>query len=230
MKIHFLGTSASWPLPRLGCSCRICKSSDYKDRRTRSQLLINDKLLLDAGPDTYLHLRKIDPTKLTACIITHKHWDHAAGIADLEKIYNLKKPIQIIRTSGLAKKLKVNGLKIDIFPVEHGKTPTVGVKITQDKKSVVYAPDIRTMPAESAKLCKNSNVLIIGGSSLSLKGRAKGHETIQEGILLAKKLGAKQVYFTHIGHATGKHGELENFVKNKGSNIHIAFDNLIVEI
>lgn len=226
MKVKFLGTSAGWPLPRLGCRCEICRSSDPKDRRTRSQLLVNDVLLLDAGPDTYLHLRKIDPVKIAACIITHKHWDHVAGIADLEKIYNRDKPIQIIKTRGLAKKFKIDGLKIDVFPVEHGKTPTCGIRVQDGRKTLIYAPDIRILPAGSVKFCKNVNVLIIGGSSLYEKGRAKGHQTILEGVVLAKKLKTKQVYFTHIGHATGKHSQLENFVKTKGLNFHIAFDGL----
>src|SRR3989344_9003848 len=56
MKVKFLGTSAVWPLPRLGCNCELCSSVDPKDTRTRTQLLVNDTILLDAGPDTYHHL------------------------------------------------------------------------------------------------------------------------------------------------------------------------------
>src|SRR3989344_7606439 len=56
MKIEFLGTSAGWPLPRLGCKCELCSSTDPKDTRTRTQVLVNESILLDAGPDTYRHL------------------------------------------------------------------------------------------------------------------------------------------------------------------------------
>ena len=70
MKIKFLGTAAGWPLPRLGCNCQICISKDPKDTRTRTQILINDYLLLDAGYDTYLHLKNnIQASKLKACAI-----------------------------------------------------------------------------------------------------------------------------------------------------------------
>jgi len=45
MKILFLGTSAGWPLPRLGCQCEICQSKDPLDTRLRPSVLVNDKIL-----------------------------------------------------------------------------------------------------------------------------------------------------------------------------------------
>lgn len=90
MKIKFLGTSAGWPLPRLGCKCEICISKDPKDTRTRTQVLINGKVLLDAGPDTYRHLLKEDISKLQAILISHEHPDHILGLWDLPHIYGRK--------------------------------------------------------------------------------------------------------------------------------------------
>ena len=81
MKIKFLGTGASEAIPSMFCTCDICKRSlqaGGKNIRTRSQSLVDDKLLIDFPPDTYLHfLRdKIPLSKIHTCIITHNHSDH----------------------------------------------------------------------------------------------------------------------------------------------------------
>ena len=88
MKIKFLGTSAGWPLPRLGCRDQVYTSLDPKGKRTRSQALINERLLLDVGPDTYVHLNApdINPTTIEYAAITHEHPDHTYGLWDLGHI------------------------------------------------------------------------------------------------------------------------------------------------
>lgn len=226
MRIKFLGTSAGWPLPRLGCRCEICTSIDPKDKRTRSQILIDETILCDAGPETYQHLVGCDPTKIRVCIITHKHHDHLAGLWDLQKIYNLAQPIQIIKAKGKLERFKINSFSLTLFLVKHSESiPTCGILIEKDGKKVVYAPDFREMSKKSSEMVRGAKVLIIGGSSLTEKGRAKGHQTIEEGIILAKNLKAKAVYFVHIGHKTDKHKFLERYLRQKaGHNFHIAFD------
>ena len=55
MKLHFLGTGTSIGVPQMGCSCRVCRSEDPRDKRLRcSALLETDDhrlILIDCGPD-----------------------------------------------------------------------------------------------------------------------------------------------------------------------------------
>lgn len=55
MKLHFLGTGTSIGVPRMGCSCSVCRSADPRDKRLRcSALLETDDhrlILIDCGPD-----------------------------------------------------------------------------------------------------------------------------------------------------------------------------------
>ncbi len=81
MKIQYWGTAAAEGVPGIFCNCETC-SLARRDKgrkvRTRSQVLINDDLLIDFGPDTYAHTLKydFDLSRLEHVIITHPHEDH----------------------------------------------------------------------------------------------------------------------------------------------------------
>src|SRR3989344_5801294 len=248
MKIKFLGTSAGWPLPRLGCKCEICKSVDPKDTRTRTQILVNDSILLDAGPDTYHHLKTVDPTKIQAILISHAHLDHIMGLWNITHVYNGYKPINVFITQPVlnevrkfisihGQNLKINivkpnqsflieNVKIEYFPVIHGKTAAYGIKI-KDNKIFTYITDFNRILPSQEKVVKYSDILAIDGSTLSKVGQGPGHISITDGITIAKNLKAKQIFFIHIGHKTGTHVFLEKYLKqNAGFNFHIAYDSL----
>lgn len=81
MKIQFLGTAAAEGLPALFCDCENCKRASMlggKNIRTRSQSIIDGKILIDFPADTYLHYltHKFDLPSIKHCIITHGHSDH----------------------------------------------------------------------------------------------------------------------------------------------------------
>lgn len=82
MKITFLGTGASEGIPALFCNCKLCREArEKKIFHTRSQVLINDDLLIDFPPDTYyrsLHFGvRLD--KIENVLVTHSHSDHLYG-------------------------------------------------------------------------------------------------------------------------------------------------------
>ena len=81
MKVKFLGTIAAEGGPALFCNCAYCKEAQRrggKDIRTRSQILINDDMLVDFPADTYMHKLQynIDMSKIKYLLITHSHHDH----------------------------------------------------------------------------------------------------------------------------------------------------------
>lgn len=248
MKVKFLGTSAGWPLPRLGCHCEICTSRDPKDKRTRTQLLVNDSILLDAGPNTYEHLKNEDPRKIKAILISHEHPDHTMGFWDLSHIYNGYNPIDVYLTlplvapvrryigpEGQHLKIKIvkpndpfyiDHVKIEYFPVIHGRTPAFGIKL-KESKIFVYITDFNRILPSQEKTVKHADYWAIDGSSLGKIGQGPGHISIQDGIRIAKKYRIKHTYFIHIGHKTGTHKFLEKYLKgNAGRNFHIAYDGL----
>lgn len=81
MKIKYLGTAAAEGIPAIFCECENCIKSRVlggRNIRTRSQAILDDKILIDFPADTYLHFLRdsIPLTKIKTCIITHSHEDH----------------------------------------------------------------------------------------------------------------------------------------------------------
>ena len=59
MKIKYLGTAAAEGWPALFCDCPSCQKARElggKNIRTRAQAVVDGRLLIDFGPDTYLHV------------------------------------------------------------------------------------------------------------------------------------------------------------------------------
>jgi len=251
MKILFLGTSAGWPLPRLGCDCEICKSKDPRDIRLRPAVLINDSILIDAPPDIYHQLTvfSLQPSAISHLLLTHAHPDHILGFYDLTHLYNRKeKEPKLITTQEVLNGLRqthrfsiapfkpeiivpketmvIDNIKIALYPVHHNHTPCYAIKM-KGEKIFLYIPDIKRLPRSERKPFRGVNLLVLDGSSLGKRGQTRIHQSIEEGIRLAQELHPKLCYFTHIGHITGTHKDLEKFVqKNGGRNFHIAYDGL----
>lgn len=255
VEILFLGTSSGWPLPRLGCKCEICSSSDPKDQRSRPAILVNRSILIDAPIDIYSELKRnsINVKNLTHIAITHGHDDHVFGLYDLSHVYNLKEKITLIATPGvLATMRKLVGISLQAFkiceakpfekvplgndsmltflPVEHGEIETYGIKV-KAPKPIFYAPEFRRLRPSSKKEIGDIDLAIIDGSSKTGFGQAKGHETIEEGVRLGKEIRAKKIFFTNIGHKTDRHEGLVKFVKEiGGEKFGVAFDGLEVKV
>lgn len=86
MKIRFLGTGTSTGIPQIGCKCRVCTSSDPRDRRLRTSALFNvsgKNILIDCGPDFRQQILEAGADRLDAVILTHKHYDHIAALDEL---------------------------------------------------------------------------------------------------------------------------------------------------
>lgn len=80
MKYKYYGTAAAEAIPAIWCDCDTCERARKKGGRnimSRSQQTIDDKLLIDFSPDTFMHITMGLPIRdIHTCIITHDHSDH----------------------------------------------------------------------------------------------------------------------------------------------------------
>ena len=59
MRFQYLGTAAAEGFPAIFCNCEYCQNARRlkgKNIRTRSQAIIDEKLLLDFPAETYYHV------------------------------------------------------------------------------------------------------------------------------------------------------------------------------
>ena len=105
MKIKYFGTAAAEGFPGMFCKCEVCeraRQAGGRNFRTRSQALIDGKLLIDFPPDTYMHVLYggLDLAAVNSCIITHGHSDHLYA-SDLEMRKHGLPIIQRARAAGV---------------------------------------------------------------------------------------------------------------------------------
>jgi phosphoribosyl 1,2-cyclic phosphate phosphodiesterase len=239
--IEVLGTSAAWPIPRLGCGCAQCTSPDPRDRRLRPSLLIDRRVLVDAGPDAYAQLIRAGAVP-EQVVLTHHHHDHTLGLHALAKLGRIplhctkecEKGVRAIfprldfrvmhMTPGVPVELGED-LRMQAFDVDHSSnTRTMGLRFGDAAgRSLAYLPDFAELPG--SKLARGADVAMADGSTRTRPVR--GHLPMSETVAAAGKLRAGRILFTHIGHRTGTHAELEEWLPD---GIGVAHDGLTVEL
>ena len=97
MKVTFLGTGTSQGVPVIACDCEVCSSIDFRDKRLRTSIHIENEglsLVIDSGPDFRQQMLRERISHLDALIFTHEHKDHTAGMDDV-RAFNFKQKMDI---------------------------------------------------------------------------------------------------------------------------------------
>lgn len=86
--LTFLGTGTSVGVPMIGCDCDTCRSTDPRDKRTRSSVWCRTPeaaWVVDTGPDFRAQCLREGVRHLDAAIYTHPHMDHLTGFDELRR-------------------------------------------------------------------------------------------------------------------------------------------------
>lgn len=251
MKLKFLGTGTSQGIPVIGSTHPVCLSTNPKDKRLRSTVMITDddgkKILIDCGPDFRQQMLTNQESNVDALLITHEHNDHIIGLDDLRPIiFQKRKDISIYCLSRVGKEIQNRfpyAFTEDKYPgapsfeiKEIGNEPFIieNTEITPIQvihyklpilgykfKNLAYITDASFISEEEQEKLKNLDVLII--NCLRKDEPHVAHYILPEILELVEKLQPKTTYLTHISNRFGFHDEIESMTPE---NVHPAYDGL----
>src|ERR1700722_8289124 len=79
-------------VPTLTCHCRVCSSTDPRDKRLRPSILLEHDgktAVIDTTPDFRFQAMRAGMERLDAVVFTHAHADHILGFDDIRP-FNLR--------------------------------------------------------------------------------------------------------------------------------------------
>lgn len=253
MKITFLGTGTSQGVPPIGCRSDVCLSENPRDKRLRASIHIEWNglsLVVDCGPDFRYQMIRAGISRVDALLFTHEHRDHTAGLDDIRPFNYLQEgalPVYLHPRVYLAfqgqfdyifqpvpypgipqidwhlidnEAFEISGHVIRPVEVLHYKLPVLGFVFDR----FAYVTDANFISDKEKEKLKGMDVLVLN----ALRREAHiSHFTLAEAVALAKELGAKQTYFTHMSHQIGFHDDVCSELPD---GIDLAHDGLVVEI
>jgi riboflavin kinase/FMN adenylyltransferase len=243
-------------VPTIGCHCAVCTSSDPRDNRMRTSVLLSrngQNVLIDTTPDFRTQALRAGINQLDAVLLTHGHADHVMGFDDLRPlglgrsqpmpVYGNKQAFDIVRRAfsyAFDGKPKLSTVPSVILKEIDGPFELLGVKITpiplvHGEMTVLgfrfgrgaYLTDFNSVPESSLALLQDLDDVILD----ALRDTPHPmHQTVQQALALVEKIKPKRAWFTHIAHDLG-HAATNERLRDQGhANIQLAYDGLKLEI
>ncbi len=253
MKITILGSGTSQGVPVIGCTCEVCCSLDFRDKRLRVSIHIEiygKSFIIDAGPDFRQQVLRERINSLDALLFTHEHKDHTAGLDDV-RAYNFlqHKAMPVYgRDTVLAQikqefayvfaehkypgipQIQLQEINNQDFEIEGIRFQPIEVMHHQLPvfgfriQDFTYITDVNFISEASLAKIKGSKIIILGALQ---KAAHISHFTLSEAVEVLEKLQPEKAYITHISHKMGLHAEVEKYLP---SFIRLTYDGLVLEM
>jgi phosphoribosyl 1,2-cyclic phosphate phosphodiesterase len=249
------GTSFGIPQVGCDCAvCRSEDPRDRRTRSGALLQADGASLLIDSPPELRLQLLRQGVRELSAVLYTHEHADHTAGIDDL-RIFTVRKqrhlPVygppetlaglaatyryifdpEVTEFEGTSKPhlephalepgvaTAVAGVPLVPLAFPHGHLRVYGYRFGP----LAYLTDVKEVGASERAALQGVEVLVLN----ALWWRTHPtHLSIKEAVALARELGARRTYLTHLTHETG-HADLAAQLPD---GVAPAYDGLTVEV
>ncbi len=146
MRLTFLGTGTSFGVPQIGCGCAVCRSTDPRDKRTRSGAILEaagSTILIDTPPELRLQLIAGGFSTIDAVVYTHEHADHINGIDDL-RMFSVRRhrPLPVYGPAETLERLRLSFNYIfdaAVPPYEGTSKPTLEMNPVEPGRAVPVA-------------------------------------------------------------------------------------------
>jgi phosphoribosyl 1,2-cyclic phosphate phosphodiesterase len=229
--VVFLGTGTSHGVPMIGCDCAVCRSTDPRDKRTRTSIVVETDggaaILIDTSTDLRLQALREDVRMVDAILFTHAHADHISGLDDVRRFNAMsRRPMPVY---GAAQTLAEIRRRFDyIFssrkpvgggipelqlwtvagPFCIGGQEIVPVPIMHGPREILGYRFGRFAYLTDCSGIPDRSLALLGGLDVLVLDalRPKPHVThfsVDQALAMAGVIGARQTYFTHMAHEVG---------------------------
>ena len=253
IKITLLGTGTSQGIPIIGCDCEVCLSSDTKDQRLRTSVLVSEggkNVVIDTGPDFRQQMLRSGVRRLDGVIITHEHNDHIIGLDDIRPfnfrqnfsmpVYSTARVLEELSArfsyvfatnpypgAPSVKRCSINKKQ----PFSIAEIPFIPIEVMHGKMPVLgfrigdltYITDAKTIAEEELNKIKGSRILIL--NALHHKEH-HSHLNLEEALAIIKEVNPEQAYLLHISHKMGLNKEINARLPE---GVQLAYDMLELE-
>lgn len=245
--VTFLGTGTSSGVPMIACKCVVCASTNLKDKRLRSSIMVQTKttaIVIDTTPDFRQQMLQHQVERLDAVLFTHPHKDHIAGLDDI-RAFNFSQRAAIdIFANELTQKAIKNEFHYIFSANPYPGIPRITLHTIGQQKFTIgdidilpinvqhlnmpvlafrinnftYVTDANYISDIELQKIKGSEVLVLNALR---KEKHISHFTLSEAVALSNSLNISQTYFTHISHQLGLHKEVNEELP---AGMQLAFD------
>ncbi len=237
----------------IACPCPVCHSTDKKDKRLRSSILIESattRIVVDTTPDFRYQMLRANVTRLDAVLFTHPHKDHIAGLDDIRAFnYFSGRPMPVFanemtqeviirefpyaftdfRYPGVPE-IQLNTIATDPFMI--GDIRVEPIQVWHLKMPVLgfrfghftYITDANRIDEPEKQKIKGSGIIVLNALR---KEKHVSHFNLEEAINMTRELGVPEAWFTHISHQLGKHADVD---PDLPEGIHLAYDGLSLTV
>ena len=237
----------------IGCTCEVCRSLDFRDKRLRTSILIeirDQTFIIDTGPDFRQQMLREQVRRLDAVVFTHAHRDHTAGLDDV-RAYNFMQQMDmpVYGTAPVLDQLKVEFAyafaqqyypripRLSLNPIDGEDFTINGIAVVPlpvmhlhlpvlgfRVENFSYITDAKFIPQETIEKLKGTEILVLNALQ---REQHISHFNLNEALDMVDTIQPQHTYFTHISHKMGLHADVE---KELPDNVSLAFDGLSLVI
>jgi len=183
-----------------------------------------ETLLIDCGPDLRQQLLDGDIGRIDGLIVTHDHADHVHGIDDLRPLAQaLQRPVPlharrqdlerlevrfayaflqaglyppVVQGVPLEQELRWGDATLRFVDQPHGGITSLGLRIEEGERSVVYSIDFHDLTQDMANLYQGADVWIC---DCLMRRPHPTHAHLDAVLQWASDLNVGRLYLTHMG-------------------------------